>query len=235
MLPKSALRHACLALLICAGCRTDRTSAAPVDQPEDPESPPQAVPMAEHFVQADEIRDALIAGDLDKAKTPANWLLENMVTEDMPVRWRAHVPKVRRAAKTIAEATELADATAAAGKLAAACGECHADIGVEMKPPHRSVPLNDDSAFAQMDRHGYAAERMWDGLIGPFDDAWSEGATLMRDAPLHGDAAPEPVMSLASAVHDLATSSVGLDANKRGERYGEIIASCAGCHTIINE
>jgi hypothetical protein len=74
---------------------------------------------------------------------------------------------------------------------------------------------------------------MWDGLIGPFDDSWKEGATLMRDAPLHGDAAPEPVMNLAAGMHELATGSIELDAKDRAERYGEIITTCAGCHRVL--
>jgi mono/diheme cytochrome c family protein len=225
-------RHVLAAVLLCVACRTDKSSAAPVDQPEDPESPPKAMPMAEHFVQGEEIRIALIAGDLEKAKQPAQWLVDNLVTEDMPVRWRAHVPKVKRNAKKIVDATEIVDAAKAAGKLGEACGECHADIGIQLSPPDRPTPLKDDTTFAQMDRHSYAAERLWDGLVGSMDDAWTEGATLMRDAPLHGDAAPEPVMTLAASVHDLATSSLELKPADRGERFGEIISTCATCHGL---
>jgi len=219
-----------LAAALSVGCRGETSSAAPIDQPEDPESPPKAIPMAEHFVQAEEIRDAVIAGKLAETRNPANWLLENITAEDMPVRWRVHVPKVRRSAKKIAETESLEDAAIAAGKLAAACGECHADIGIAIAPPDRPSPLTDDTAFAQMGRHAYAAERMWDGLVGPIDEAWVEGATMMRDAPLHGDAAPDTVKELATQMHALATEAVEVSPGARGKAYGKIIATCAACH-----
>ena len=225
---------ALLALLLALGCKTDISSAAPVDQPEDPESPPKRIPMAEHFVQAEEIRDAVIAGRLDEVRAPASWLLENITAEDMPVRWRAHVPKVRRSAKRILEAEELAEAGAGAAELAAACGDCHEDIGVRMKAPQRPSPLQDDTTFAQMNRHAYAAQRMWDGLVGPLDDAWSEGATMMRDSPLHGDAAPEPILAIAADTHALATSAVDMAGRQRAEVYGEIVVRCAACHVVVD-
>lgn len=234
MLSKLIHHSVILALLMGVGCKTDTSSAAPIDQPEDPESPPKAIPMAEHFVQAEEIRDAIIAGRMQEARAPANWLLDNVTTEDMPVRWRDHVPKVRRNAKKIANAEELVDAAVAAGKLATACGDCHADIGVAIEAPERPLPLKDETKFAQMDRHAYAAERMWDGLIGPIDEAWNEGATMMRDAPLHGEAAPDLVKSLAAETHALATSAVDLLEKDRAETYSRIIITCAACHSIVD-
>lgn len=234
MLSKLILHSVTLSLLMGVACKTDTSSAAPIDQPEDPESPPKAIPMGEHFVQAEQIRDAIIAGRMQEARAPANWLLENVTAEDMPVRWRDHVPKVRRNAKKIANAEEFKDAAMAAGKLASACGDCHADIGVTLKAAERPLPLKDETTFAQMDRHAYAAERMWDGLIGPVDSAWNEGAKMMRDAPLHGDAAPDLVKILAAETHALATSSVGLPQKDRAETYSRIIITCATCHSTVD-
>ena len=222
-----------MALFVLVGCRPEGT-AAPIDQPEDPESPPKAVPMGDHFVQAGEIRDSLIAGELRYTKEPAQWLVDNLVTEDMPVRWRPHVPSVKRAAKQVVAAETIPDAAEAAGKLAAACGECHEATGVQPKPPERRKPLEDETTFAQMDRHAYAAERMWDGLIAPDEEAWKEGATIMGDAPLQGDAAPESVASLATELHSLAKAAVDLKPNARAKTYGAVIASCAACHNQLD-
>ena len=224
----------CLSLVLLAlGCRTDKQSAAPIDQPKDPESPPVATPMAEHFIQAEQIRDALIAGELEETREPAQWLIDNLIAEDVPVRWRPHVPDVRSAAETVVNAGSIAEAAAAAGLMAQECGECHEAVDIKVAAADRPTPLSDPSAFAQMDRHAWAAERMWDSLIGPHDDAWVEGATMMRDAPLHGDTAPEPVTALADQVHSLADAAVELPAKDRAEHYGNLITTCAGCHTQL--
>lgn len=222
-----------LVLVACLGCRADRGSAAPIDQPEDPESPPSQFPMAEHFVQSEQIRNALIAGELENTREPAQWLIDNLTSEDVPVRWRPHVPDVREAAQVVLEAQSIAQAAAGAGRMAHACGECHEAVGVEVAPAERPVPLDDDTTFAQMDRHAWAAERMWDGLIAPRDDVWVEGATLMRDAPLHASVAPEPITSLGAQVHDLAEAAIELPVGDRAEQYGKIITTCAGCHTQL--
>lgn len=229
----ASFRVLSLAMLACLGCRTDQGSAAPIDQPEDPESPPSQFPMSEHFVQSEQIRNALILGELDDAREPAQWLIDNLITEDVPVRWRPHVPDVRKAAELVVEAQSIAQAAAAAGLMAHECGECHDAIGVDVTPAERPTPLKDDTTFAQMDRHAWAAERMWDGLIAPRDDVWVEGATMMRDAPLHPSVAPEPITSLGAQVHTLAEAAIDLPAADRAEQYGKIITTCAGCHTQL--
>ena len=229
----ASFRVLSLAVIACLGCHPDRGSAAPIDQPEDPESPPTQFPMSEHFVQSEQIRNALIHGELEDAREPAQWLIDNLVTEDVPVRWRPHVPDVRRAAELIVEAQSIAEAAAGAGRMAHECGECHEAIGVAVAPTERPTPLEDDTTFAQMDRHAWAAERMWDGLIGPHDDIWVEGATLMRDAPLHPSVAPEPITSLGAQVHTLAEAAIELPADDRAEQYGKIITTCAGCHAQL--
>ncbi len=222
-------------LLAALSCRTDTASQVPIDQPEDPESPRNPMPMGEHFVQAEQIRDAVIAGDLRGVRTPANWLLENVIAEDVPVRWKVHVPAVRRAAKTIAEDEDMNAVAVAAGRLAESCGDCHQDIGITVHPPERADPLKDDTAFAQMGRHAYAAELMWDGLVGPLDEAWNEGSTMMAEAPLYGDAAPESVTALADEMHALANEAVEKTGNARAKAYGKIIGTCAGCHTALGK
>lgn len=215
--------------MLAVACKS--TATPPVSQPTDPESPPAAVPMAEHFIKVSVIKDAVIQGDLAATKDPAQWLLDNVVAEELPVRWRPHVPPVRRAAKQVIDANDLETAAAATGELAAACGACHADIGVQLAPTDANDPLKDDTAFAQMGRHAWAADRMWDGLIGPSDAAWNKGASMLSEAALHGDAAPKEVAGLAVYVRQLGEKGAAEpELDKRAEHYSKLIETCATCH-----
>jgi cytochrome c553 len=215
--------------LVCA-CHP----APPVDQPNDPEAPVDPAPMAEHFLKVIDIKDAVIAGDLERTRVPAQWLIDNVVTEDLPVRWHAHVPEVHRAAKAVIAAETLEAAGSATADLGAACGGCHAGMGLDLTPTEAPDPLQDDTKFAQMMRHSWAADRLWDGLVGPSDAAWVSGTKVLREAPLHGDAAPEQVAGLAQRVYAISHQAAAATAlPERASVYAELISTCAACHVAM--
>jgi hypothetical protein len=84
-----------------------------------------------------------------------------------------------------------------------------------------------------MARHAWAAERLWEAILGADDARWSSGLAVLADAPL-----PAAVLSdgrkfgkslQAYARTQLDTrGSTPLEA--RGIAYGEILVLCAGCH-----
>jgi hypothetical protein len=88
-----------------------------------------------------------------------------------------------------------------------------------------------------MQRHRWAAARLWEGLVVPSDEAWKAGALALSDAPLSPELltpgkSPVPkVGELELSVHDLgrrAQTLVGADA--RAELYGQALATCSACH-----
>jgi hypothetical protein len=88
-----------------------------------------------------------------------------------------------------------------------------------------------------MRRHQWAAERLWDGLVVPSDEAWKWGATSLSEAPLAPEQltpgkSPVPkVGELAQAVHAIARQATEVErVDVRADLYGDVLATCAECH-----
>ena len=103
-------------------------------------------------------------------------------------------------------------------------------------PAHKRQVWN----LAHMLRHQWAAEQMWDGLIGPSEARWNDGVTELAEAPLGQDeifanaTATPAIGKLATDVHALAAE--GRKATTWDDRaavYGRLLASCAACHAAI--
>jgi hypothetical protein len=91
-----------------------------------------------------------------------------------------------------------------------------------------------------MIRHRWAADRLWEGLIGPSDTAWTAGASALIDAPLYTDALTrdveqyEPVTALTWTVHDIgARALMESDLTARAALYGQLLGTCAHCHELL--
>jgi hypothetical protein len=91
-----------------------------------------------------------------------------------------------------------------------------------------------------MRRHLWAADRLWEGLIGPSDERWRVGAQVLRDAALYTDALTqdvakyEQVTKLAWTVHEIgARADITRDRHARSELYGQLLGTCARCHEIL--
>ena len=106
-----------------AACRSEKPVRAPTQTTQEPSELAKAQPMAEHFLQISQLKDAVIAGDLAATKAPAQWLTEQMVADDLPVRWRPHVPAIRRAAESVLAAEDLEAAAYGVAEAAAVCGQ----------------------------------------------------------------------------------------------------------------
>lgn len=91
-----------------------------------------------------------------------------------------------------------------------------------------------------MQRHQWAAERMWQALITPSEEAWIKGTEAMADAPLAPEqlaperSTPAEIKSLSRRVHSLAEDARGSrDINVWVARYGEMLTTCAECHRAL--
>lgn len=191
--------------------------------------------MHEHLAQVGAIKSAVIAGKLEDLREPANWL----ATHEEPA-WLPPVEEMRLYAARAAAATDLTEAAAAAGEIARSCGNCHRDSGVEVAVDYAEPPsAGEQSLTAQMQRHLWAADRMWAGLIGPSDAAWKQGASILADVEFDAsDIAAEPDQQ--AAVSDLLrrVRLVGTQAGLaesielRSSLYGEFLSLCASCHQL---
>jgi len=93
-----------------------------------------------------------------------------------------------------------------------------------------------------MQRHQWAMDRLWEGLIGPSDAAWNRGTAMLSEEPLHaadvsaGVTADEAdaLESIAREIHELGAAGARLTGlNDRSQVYGRILGLCADCHTRV--
>jgi cytochrome c553 len=192
--------------------------------------------MHGHAKLADSMRDALSRGDLDEAKAEGKILAERPMAGPPGGLWARKVDALKAAAEGVANAADLRGASLAMGLVARACGDCHMDFG---RP---NVLVGEAGARAAgvrayMLRHEWAADRLWDGIVVPSDDAWNAGALALSDDPLApGELTPGKspvpgVEELGAAVHDLAYQAASTERTEvRATLYGGILATCAECH-----
>ncbi len=197
--------------------------------------------MVKHFDEALAIRDALIEGDLEAARRRARSLGERK-PEALPAQAAGYVAEFRAAAQAVWEAPDRGTLARAVGRLAASCGDCHrgSNVRVELEPP--APPPTDPGVTGHMWRHLWAADRLWEGLVVPSDEAWTRGTAALADAALRPEAlSPDlPVYprieALAQRVHVLAEEgSKAVDRRARIDIYAGLLATCARCHGLLAE
>lgn len=227
------------AIALAVSCKKEQTSTAPVknenqsDGAYDEFEPP---PMELHYLKANQVHEAVIAGDLAVAKATAQWIADNTVADQLPVKWRPNVPPVVDAANEVVGASDLETASRGLASLGNACGKCHAAMEVPMEIPAKDPPPEADDAKSHMLRHQWAVRRMWDGLIAPSDEAWTAGAEVLKEAPLtvESDTAKEAKegQGIADEVHGLGVAALGQTVpDERASTYGQLIYTCSKCHS----
>lgn len=88
----------------------------------------------------------------------------------------------------------------------------------------------------------WAVDRLWLGLIQPSDEAWRAGSTALASAPLARPSDEPEKHNLAVRIQALAEVGRTLTGSakppapanlpRRLALYGEIVATCAGCHGV---
>ncbi|MCA9661287.1 MAG: hypothetical protein KC486_23310 [Myxococcales bacterium] len=227
-----------LALLLAAACSKAPEPAKADQEAEATPAPVQThPPMARHFEEAARIRDAIIAGELEDIREPARWLAEGMSVIDYPEGWRNHVLRMQQEAQALVAVQDIGVAATKSAMLATICGECHRHLGVGPRIEIDAPPEVTGGTGAHMLRHQWAAERMWEGLIGPSDDAWTVGAKALEESPMEAKKLtedvelPAEVIALRSRVHELArTGATVREPAHRAAILGEFFAGCAACH-----
>ncbi len=188
--------------------------------------------MQTHAEQTRTARLAIIDGNLPVATEAGKELLARIPVWELPGEARTMEPALVVPAKALAEATTLEAAALALGDIGVACGSCHAAQGVDPGLKAPEPPPTSEGFSEQMQRYHWAAERMWQGLILPSEEAIKESIAVIETLPA-ADFHPEWMPALPAAaeqtdgnVHQLAS----LITTKRGWAYGSMLAACASCH-----
>lgn len=85
-----------------------------------------------HATHLDGLNEALAAGDLEAAQTPAHWLLRHEEVTGHPEEWQPHIDNMRDAARSVAEAADITAARTAAQRITESCNSCHAAAGIRV-------------------------------------------------------------------------------------------------------
>jgi cytochrome c553 len=196
-----------------------------------------AAHMKDHFYRATEIQRAVINGSLESVAEPAAWMAEHPTSAAMPAAWESWIRPMRHAAVRAVEAPDLLSAARATAELAAACGGCHEALAKDVGFAVEAAPVEGAERVPHMQRHAWAAGRMWEGLVGPSSVVWDGGARILGEAPLSTDEFEADIEVLAEVaaierrVHELGGEALeAVESEDRARLYGEFLATCARCH-----
>jgi len=189
------------------------------------------------------IRSSITMGLLDSARQPANWLATHEIHPDSPDSSEPYVEFMRSSARQIESAEDLETAASAVSMMAQNCGNCHSASYVTVEFGYDQLPSAWSDSETHMQRHQWAIDRLWEGLIGPSDAAWERGTAMLAEDALHVDelsiqvpaAEAEDLQKMAQEVHELGRAAVGLTSpTDRGRVSGRILSLCADCHTRLD-
>lgn len=231
----------------CDDATEDAAQPTPPEQATGGEAAPEAeltevemvALMEGHYNAAIASHDALIRGDVAGVRTHLAEIRGRSLPAAAPESWRVHERRLHDAAEAAAEAADLESAGPAMAAVAEACGACHAAVGLGDIYREPRVPVGDDALEDAMLGHQWATERLWEGLTGPWDDAWMRGANALAASRVFGGDGGEPPAAGLLA-HEAAMREAGEQAKTteglraRSAAYGRLLTTCAQCHQEAN-
>jgi hypothetical protein len=201
-----------------------------------------ATQMHEYLGRITTIKSLIIMGNLDDAREPAIWLAEHEAVAGLPADFEQYLGLVRQYARGVNNATDLISAALAVSGMARTCSGCHLANEVTIEFGFDQVPAEWSDTVSHMQRHQWAVDRLWEGLIGPSDNAWNRGMDMLVDVPLHADdvmsedsadADAAELDRMARRVHALTRrGTVATTPTERADVYGELLGLCAACHML---
>ncbi len=207
------------------------------DRETTPDSTEVAAHMSEHFGRASDLQRAVVNGDMEAIEGTANWLAEHSKLSGAPASWDPYLAEMRTAAEVAAEAPDLYTAAQATARVGAACGDCHKAHGAVVELSVEGALAEGGDAVAHMQRHVWASERLWEGLVVPSAEVWQSGAKAFDEVPLVPEEVSDEqeikteIQLVANRVHELgAMARQALDPTMRAATYGELLATCFRCH-----
>lgn len=208
--------------LLAAACETG-------PQPAPATADLTASRVAAHGPATRELQRAIADGRLADLRDQAHWL-ETQQLDDATTA----------AARRIEHAPDVAAASAELGALGRACSGCHLQRDIRVTRYQEPLPADDGTLAARMQRHAWGAARLWQGVSGPADDAWLEGARVMATTPLEvsrmmHERPNVEVVELAGRLSEQTTRAAAvIDRDSRATLLGEVMQTCAECHRIAH-
>jgi cytochrome c553 len=186
--------------------------------------------MRMHFDDLRMVEHLLVAGKLDDGRSLA-YLLTRPTADAGLASWDEQSRRVTAAAGELTRAPDVNEALRQLARVAVECAGCHIAAGRTPTFASPPLPVDQPTPEARMARHAWAAERLWEAILGGDDARWRSGLVVLADAPLpavlsHGSRFGRGLQAYARTELDTRGSSL----EARGTAYGEILVLCAGCH-----
>lgn len=183
-------------------------------------------------------RDAAVYGEVDVAREQLTELATQPMPEGISSIYAPEVLELHIRAGQGARAERPEGVTLGIAHTAQSCGSCHTATGQSPQLAGQMDPPSSDTPAELMQRHAWAAQQLWDGLIIPSDERWQQGANVLASSKLEpstlfhdeylADVGAERVHGLQEATKSVAHAASWED---RAEAYGDLLNSCATCHS----
>lgn len=210
--------------------KMEAKSAAPTSQAP---SPAAVRHMRALFEQTTAVKQAIVEGALADVKAPAQALAEHTMVGGAAT-WEPHAQALRREATRAANARDLATAARALAMLGTSCGACHVAHSQSPRPSGSPTPADEPAPAKQMLLHQWAADRMWEGLVRPSSESWSDGCGALAEAPLaeeRDELTSKAATELIGSIRALADEACEAERpSERAELYAKLITTCSSCH-----
>jgi hypothetical protein len=179
------------------------------------------------------IEQALVDGKLAEGLSVA-YLLTRPIEDPGLANWAAQSGRVNAAALELTKAQDVDEALRRLARVAVECAGCHvAADSAPTFPLSPALPPDRPTRDARMARHAWAADRLWEGIVGRDDVRWTDGlAVLAQPAPR--SAVLSDGSNSAENLQAYARDQLGLRGaariEDRASAYGEMLILCARCH-----
>lgn len=186
--------------------------------------------MEQHYNAAIVAHDMLIAGDLEGFRSQIGSLAAQELPANAPEPWRFGHEKMQGAAEEASASASLEEAAGAMGYIVETCGACHAAHPAGPVYQNPTAPTGDEVGD-KMQGHQWATERLWEGVTGPVDGAWTRGATALANSRVFKDSNDASLLELESGMRKLGEDALKLNSlSERAQLYGTLLATCGSCH-----
>jgi hypothetical protein len=197
--------------------------------------------MEAHYGVAILAHDALVQGELETFRSKLAVVSGQALPPGSPDAWLPLQERLREAARRAAQARDLDAAANGIAGVVLACGTCHSALATGPVYP-APAPADGESALqnAMLD-HQWATERLWEGVTGPWDNAWERGADALATLELFGAGNATLKYSGELRRREQELRKLGeqaratTDLDERAALYGHLIATCGKCHQLIGE
>jgi len=233
---------AAISLLACGGGQR-ASDPAPVEASHETSAYPANAEsnalndMHGHFEDINAIQLALISGSLLSARAMAKKVRLGFAGP-APKGWEPYIERSVASAEMLEVTDDLEMAARLASAMAATCGDCHRSQGLAVIKHVAVAPPKEENRLSNfMTQHRWAADRMWEGIIGPSNEAWQAGALALQTTELSKEdidqrlvVTPEMEALLVQIRTDAAAASSTSGSEERQKLYGRFLSGCASCH-----